>query len=124
MAGHSFTLGLRFDMTIFRCCGSFKDIPQYTEYLKELNALYAKYEKHLLRGKFVDTDGFTWNNPYVIVKGYLADDGTMAAAIWNPTGKQHNASAVAEGMTLSLCNLHYNFSISMSLNCFSLFTAL
>ena len=74
-AGHSFMMGLRFDMTIFRCCGSLKDIPNYNAYLKELNALYARYEKHLLRGKFVDTDGFTWNNDAVYVKGYLAEDG-------------------------------------------------
>ena len=102
MAGHSFTLGLRFDMTIFRCCGSLSDIPQYTEYLKYLNALYHKYEKHLLRGRFVDTDGFTWNNPYVIVKGYLADDGTMAAAIWNPTGKPQTLDIVRNGATTTV----------------------
>lgn len=85
MAGYSFLLGLRFDMTIFRCCGSLKDLPHYTEYLKELNALYRRYEKHLLRGRFVDTDGFTTDNPYVLVKGWRAEDGTLAVTLWNPT---------------------------------------
>ena len=84
-AGWSFLLGLRFDMTIFRCCGSLKDIPRYAEYLKELNMLYRRYEKHLLRGLFTDTDGFTSDNAYVLVKGWRAEDGTMAVTLWNPT---------------------------------------
>lgn len=85
MAGYSFLLGLRFDMTVYRCCGSLKDIPNYTEYLKELNALYHQYEKYLLRGRFADTDGFTADNPYIFVKGWKAEDGTMAVTVWNPT---------------------------------------
>jgi len=97
MAGYSFLLGLRFDMTIYRCCGSLKDIPHYTEYLKVLNALYHKYQKHLLRGKFVDTDGFTWNNPYVYVKGWKAEDGTMAVTLWNPTAEEQTVEIVCNG---------------------------
>ena len=101
-AGHSFMMGLRFDMTIFRCCGSLSDIPNYNAYLKELNALYARYSKHLLRGKFVDTDGFTWNNPYVYVKGYVAEDGTMAVTIWNPTSKNQDLEIVRDGKVTKL----------------------
>lgn len=85
-AGYSFLLGLRFDMTIYRCCGSLKDLPDYTAYLKELNALYRKYARHLLQGRFVDRDGFTWDNPYVYVRGWKASDGSMAVTLWNPTG--------------------------------------
>ncbi|MDD3334936.1 MAG: DUF6259 domain-containing protein [Eubacteriales bacterium] len=85
MAGYSFLLGLRFDMTIYRCCGSLKDLPAYTAYLKQLNALYHQYAKHLLQGRFVDTDGFTADNPYVYVKGWRAADGSMAVTLWNPT---------------------------------------
>ena len=88
MAGYSFLLGLRFDMTIYRCCGSLKDLPAYTAYLRELNALYRRYEKHLLRGRFVDTDGFTADNPYVCVKGWQAEDGTLAVTVWNPTAHE------------------------------------
>jgi len=96
-AGFSFMMGLKFDMTIYRCCGSFSDIPRYTEYLKELNALYHQHEKYLLHGRFVDTDGFTWNNPYVHVKGYLADDGTMAVVAWNPTADDREVAVVRNG---------------------------
>lgn len=85
MAGYSFLMGLRFDMTIYRCCGSLKDLPRYAAYLKELNALYHRYAKHLLRGLFVDTDGFATDDPYVLVKGWRAEDGTMAVTLWNPT---------------------------------------
>ena len=99
MAGYSFLLGLRFDMTIYRCCGSLKDLPAYTAYLKELNALYRRYEKYLLRGRFVDTDGFTADNPYVYVKGWQAEDGTLAVTIWNPTAHERtvNITCAATG---------------------------
>lgn len=96
MAGYSFLLGLRFDMTIYRCCGSLKDLPAYTAYLKELNALYHRYEKHLLRGRFVDTDGFTADNPYVYVKGWRAEDGTMAVTLWNPTAHERVVHITSE----------------------------
>lgn len=86
-AGYSFLFGLRFDMTVFRCCGSLKDIPNYTVYLKELNTLYVKHAKHLLQGRFVDQDGFTSNNPFVFAKGWQAEDGSLAVTLWNPTGK-------------------------------------
>ena len=33
----------------------------------------------------MDTDGFTADNPYVYVKGWQAEDGTMAVTLWNPT---------------------------------------
>ena len=56
--------------------------------MKELNALYRRYEKHLLRGRFVDTDGFTADNPYVYVKGWQAEDGTLAVTVWNPTAHE------------------------------------
>ncbi|HHU03232.1 MAG TPA: hypothetical protein GXZ91_08925 [Christensenellaceae bacterium] len=92
MAGYSFLLGLRFDMTVYRCCGSLKNLPNYTAYLMELNALYHRYEKHLLRGLFVDTDGFTADNPYVYVKGWQAEDGTMAVTLWNPTSQSRTVT--------------------------------
>ena len=95
-AGYSFLLGLRFDMTIYRCCGSLKDIPNYAAYLKELNALYHRFGKYLLEGRFVDTDGFTADNPYVYVKGWRAADGSMAVTLWNPTGRDQRVKITAE----------------------------
>lgn len=86
MAGYSFLLGLRFDMTIYRCCGSLKDIPHYAAYLKELNGLYAQYADYILRGTFVDTDGFTNSNSLVFAKGWKSAAGGMAVTLWNPTG--------------------------------------
>ena len=49
-AGYSFLLGLRFDMTIWRCCGSLKDIPNYAAYLKQLNAVSTEYAEFVQRG--------------------------------------------------------------------------
>lgn len=96
LAGYSFLLGMRFDMTIYRCCGSLKNLPAYTQYLKELNALYSRYEKHLLHGRFVDTDGFTTDNPYVYVKGWQAKDGTLAITLWNPTAHEQTVHITQE----------------------------
>lgn len=88
MAGYSFLLGLRFDMTIYRCCGSLSDIPNYTAYLKELNTLYQQYGSYLLRGTFIDTDGFTNFNKLVFAKGWKNTQGSLAVTLWNPTGEE------------------------------------
>ena len=85
-AGQSFLYGLKFDMTIYRCCGKLSDIPRYMTYLQELTALCREYGDWLLRGKFVDTDGFRTDNKKVFVKGWKAADGTLALTLWNPTG--------------------------------------
>ena len=41
--------------------------------------------------------GFEWDNEYVHVKGYLAQDGTMAAALWNPTGVDQEVTILRNG---------------------------
>ena len=109
-AGFSFLYGLRFDMTIYRCCGSLSDIPNYAAYLKEINDLRARYENTLLLGRFVDEDGIAWDQPQVRVKAYAADDGEVGCALWNPTaapadvtvtfadGRKARAHVPAEGV--------------------------
>ena len=97
MAGYSFLLGLRFDMTIYRCCGSLSDIPNYAAYLKKICDLYHKFADYILRGTFVDTDGFTSSNPLVLVKGWKGINGGMAATLWNPTGRDQQVTLCAEG---------------------------
>lgn len=95
-AGYSFLLGLRFDMTIYRCCGSLKDIPAYAAYLRELNLLYHRFEKHLLRGRFVDRDGIRWDDPLVFVRAWRAEDGTLAVTLWNPTAHDRTVRVTNE----------------------------
>jgi len=99
LAGYSFLLGLRFDMTIYRCCGSLKDIPNYTAYLKELNGLYHTFADYILRGTFVDTDGFQNSNPLVFAKGWRSAAGAMAVTLWNPTGDDQEVVLTADGKT-------------------------
>jgi hypothetical protein len=84
-ANYSFLYGLRFDMTIHRCCGSLSDIPNYTAYLKYINSLREKYSDFLLKGKFVDNEGFSIDNTEILGKGYRSSDGRLAVALWNPT---------------------------------------
>jgi hypothetical protein len=82
-ANYSFVYGLRFDMSIYRCCGSLSDLPNYAAYLKELNSLRAQYQDFLLKGRFIDQEGFCLDNAAIVAKGYKAEDGRMAVALWN-----------------------------------------
>lgn len=84
-AGFSFLYGLRFDMTIYRCCGTLSDIPNYAAYLKTINTLRERYANTLLRGRFIDEDGIAWDQPQVRVKAFAAEDGEIGCALWNPT---------------------------------------
>lgn len=93
-ANYSFIYGLRFDMTIFRCCGTLSDIPDYAAYLKEINALRGRHAKHLLEGRFVDNEGFAVDNAAIRAKAYIADDGSLAVAAWN-------TSAAGESFTVA-----------------------
>lgn len=87
-ANYSFLYGLRFDMTIYRCCGTLSDVPNYAAYLSRLNALRDRHAAWLLRGRFVDGEGFRIDNPAVRAKAYRADDGSLAVAAWNPTAEK------------------------------------
>ncbi len=78
-------LGLRYDMTIYRCCGTLSDIPRYAAYLAEVNALRAGHADTLLRGRFVDEDGFRWSNHALRAKGYVGSRGQESVLLWNPT---------------------------------------
>ena len=103
MSGYSFLLGLRFDMTIYRCCGSLSDIPAYAAYLKQLNSLYTKYADYILRGTFVDTEGFTSDNARVYAKAWRSAQGGMAFTLWNPTGEDQIVTLTgADGRKITL----------------------
>ena len=80
---YCFVQGISYDMTIFRCCGSLKDIPLYSSYMKEKIALRKKYSKYLMYGAYVDSDGFSVDDSRILAKGYIAKDGSIAVAAWN-----------------------------------------
>lgn len=88
--GKTFLYGLRFDMTIYRCCGTLSDIPNYARYLKQINTLREEHADTLLEGRFVDEEGFKKDNGQVKAKGYLGQDGKLAVALWNPTLEEQN----------------------------------
>lgn len=99
----SVLFGLRFDMTIFRCCGMLADIPAYRDYLKEVNALLDAHKDTLLTGKFRDTDGFSIDNPALRAKSFESDQGRLEVVIWNPTDGKQNCSVNFHGTIKSLC---------------------
>ena len=89
-ANYSVLYGLRFDMTIHRCCSSLSAIPNYAAYLARINAFRAKYADYLLTGRFADNEGFTSGEPRVRAKSYRAADGSAAVVLWNPCGEALN----------------------------------
>ena len=102
-AGYSFLLGLRFDMTIWRCCGSLKDIPNYAAYLKQLNAVSTEYAEFVHEGRFVDTDGFTASNPCVLVKGWRNAKNELGFTLWNYTDQAQTTRITSDdGQTIEV----------------------
>lgn len=93
--------GLRFDMTIYRCCGSLSDIPRYAAYLKEINALRQQNADVLLRGRFVDEDGFAWDNRALRAKGYKGENGQLGVVLWNPTDQPLRTTVTFDNGTQS-----------------------
>jgi len=59
------------------------DIPNYAVYLKELNGLRARYQEFLLKGRFIDNEGFCLDNQDLAAKAYRAGDGRVAVVLWN-----------------------------------------
>ncbi|NLO83186.1 MAG: hypothetical protein GX094_09045 [Clostridiales bacterium] len=96
LANYSFVYGLRYDMTIFRCCGTLSDIPNYAAYLKHINEIRSKYSDYLLKGRFTDNEGFTLDNTIVVAKSYRAEDGSMAVALWNPSDEPQSFAVQSE----------------------------
>jgi hypothetical protein len=88
-ANYSFLYGLKFDMSIFRCRGILSDIPNYAAYLKILNGVLEEYGDVLLRGNFVDTEGFSIDNDALLAEGYRSDVN-LAVVLWNSTELQQS----------------------------------
>ncbi len=80
---YTFIMGLAYDLSIFRCLGLPEEIPHYTAYMQTALKLRQENAKHLIYGKFVDTDGFRVDNPALRCIGYLAEDGSLGVAAWN-----------------------------------------
>ena len=64
-------------------------------YMKAVGDFQRTHAKYLLRGKFVDDEGFT-SRSGVIAKRFIADDGTSAVCVWNISNKP--ADVVINGL--------------------------
>lgn len=104
--GKTFLYGLRFDMTIHRCCGTLEDIPSYARELTKVNALREQNKQTLLEGFFCDEEGFTKDNEVVQAKSYRSRDNTLLSiALFNPSKEEQtvcitSGSAVQQHLTL------------------------
>ena len=53
-------------------------------YLKAVNVFSRRHGDYLLKGRFVDNEGFTVDTDRLVAKRYVAADGTSAVFVWNP----------------------------------------
>ncbi len=76
--------------------GTVKNLPNLAEmakvtpseasgYMKSVCDFQRANAKYLMRGRFVDDEGFVCPNPALVAKRFIADDGTSAVCVWNVT---------------------------------------
>jgi hypothetical protein len=84
-ANYAFINGFRFDVEIYRCRATLKEMPDYSAYLTKLNAVRRRYADTLLHGRFTDKDGLDLSciaADKVAVRTYR-NAGKMALIAWN-----------------------------------------
>ncbi|MBR4651993.1 MAG: hypothetical protein IKO72_01410 [Kiritimatiellae bacterium] len=57
-------------------------------YLKAMCDFQRVHAKHMMRGRFVDDEGFTCADAGLVAKRFVAEDGTSAVCVWN-IGEKH-----------------------------------
>jgi hypothetical protein len=76
---HAVLKGLRTDVEIYRCRKTIQEAPHYAGYLTRANRLRQKYADLLLEGRYVDTDGFAWDNPEIEARAFV--NGSKVAVV-------------------------------------------
>jgi hypothetical protein len=56
-------------------------------YMKAVGDFQREHAKYLLRGRFVDDEGFAVRGDGLVAKRFVAADGTSAVCVWNVTDK-------------------------------------
>ena len=54
-------------------------------YLKSVCDFQRAHAKYLLKGRFVDDEGFSCASASILAKRFVAADGTSAVCVWNVT---------------------------------------
>jgi len=67
---HALLKGLRSDVEIYRCRRTIAETPHYRDYLHQANWLRQKYAELLLAGRYIDTDGFSLDNPAIAARAF------------------------------------------------------
>lgn len=62
--------GFRSDVEIYRCRAVIDETPHYKEYLTVANRLRDRYRDLILNGTFIDTDGFSLDNPELFASAF------------------------------------------------------
>jgi endo-1,4-beta-D-glucanase Y len=72
----------------------------WKEYAKKVNDLKKSYWNLLGLGKFIDEEIFMNDNKAITSKAFISQDGKMAIALWNDSGKKQKVKIEAQGYTL------------------------
>jgi len=101
---YTFIYNMAFDMTIYRCCGSLRDVPKYAAYMKKIIDIRNDNAPFLHGGRFNDNQGFTVSGETdnVIVKSYLAEDGRLGMAVWNAADKVRRFTIQTENASFTV----------------------
>jgi len=91
---YAFVYGMRFDVAIYRCRGSIKDVPDYQEHLAMLLKLKEKYKKYFYYGKFaIETDMAL---PEEVKKTEYVNGEDRLFVFWNTSNDDVKFTALGE----------------------------
>ena len=81
--------GLRNDIEVFRCRGLIDETPVYQEHLAKVNEIRHEFPELLLEGRYTATDGFSCNNPAVVVRSYTSGNRMAIVVTYTGSGRQN-----------------------------------
>ena len=70
------------------------------KYLREVVAMRDRFADFFKRGRFIDTEGFSFDGVDSVARGFLADDGRLGIVVWNYGDKPQAVNVSAEGRKL------------------------
>lgn len=96
---HALLKGLRSDVEIYRCRKTIAEAPRYAEWLAQVNQLRQEHADLLLEGRYVDVEGFSYDNQEVDARAFCRGD-EMATVITQSHLPSTRVSVTAPGFSL------------------------
>jgi hypothetical protein len=65
------------------------------QYMRDVIAMRNQFADFLKRGRFVDTEGFSFKGDHCAAHAFLAEDGRLGVVVWNYSGKPEAVEVAA-----------------------------